>query len=255
MRAPATPNKQSAAVVSKSDTLSLASSDSQPHCQATLIDSPKVHAQLPYGLAGQSGLAMAAKGEGSKKKGWKVWPDMRQSKAESGSKRQHPRTSDEEDSERQVENPVNDQEHESEDQTEGDEAHKWKVKRVKELYQTHQPQKLKNVKQYLTKYRANLMQLIWAMEAKYERHIDKSKEPAALEETVEHNLKCKQSQWQSQMTPVSLRGCLQEDPCCAKGGPFYLQRISRCGFRSEFRQSWLVVRTPPRDHSCAYSVG
>eukprot|EP00971_Amphidinium_carterae_P238158 4728251-Amphidinium_carterae.1 len=150
MSAAATPHKQSAAVESKCDMLWLASSASQSHCQATLLDSPKMHTQLPYGLDGQSGLAMAAKGEEIKKRGWKVWPDRRQGKGESGSRRHCPRNSDEEESERQVENPEHDQEHESEAQTEGDEAHEWKVRRVKELYQTHQPQKLINVKQYLT---------------------------------------------------------------------------------------------------------
>eukprot|EP00971_Amphidinium_carterae_P238159 4728252-Amphidinium_carterae.1 len=112
MSAAATPHKQSAAVESKCDMLSLSSSASQSHCQATQLDSPKMHTQLPYGLVGQSGLAMAAKGEETKKRGWKVWPDRRQAKGESGSKRQCPKNSDEEESERQAENPEDDQEHE-----------------------------------------------------------------------------------------------------------------------------------------------
>eukprot|EP00971_Amphidinium_carterae_P138321 2740661-Amphidinium_carterae.2 len=122
----ATPYEQSTGFVSHCDTLSIASSALQSHCQATLLDSPKIHAQLPYGLGCQSGLAMAAKGEETKKKGWTVWPDRRQAKLESGSKRQCPRHSDEEESERQVENRDDEQEQESEVPLEEDEAHEWK---------------------------------------------------------------------------------------------------------------------------------
>eukprot|EP00971_Amphidinium_carterae_P061792 1223855-Amphidinium_carterae.1 len=135
---------------------------------------------------------------------------------ESGSKRQCPRNSDEEESERQVENPEDDQEHESEAQTEGDEAHEWKVRRVKELYQTHQPQKLVNVKQYLTKYRANLMQLIWAMESKYEGHLERSKDPAALEETVRPQPKV-------QAKPVAVADDTSEPEALPTGGPMLRQ--------------------------------
>eukprot|EP00971_Amphidinium_carterae_P342586 6481943-Amphidinium_carterae.1 len=83
--AAAFPIKRCSAEVVMSDTLSIASSDSQQQCQATRIDSPKMHAQLPYGFLGLSGLAMASKAGRTSKKGWKVWPDRRQPKVESGS--------------------------------------------------------------------------------------------------------------------------------------------------------------------------
>eukprot|EP00971_Amphidinium_carterae_P218128 4330082-Amphidinium_carterae.1 len=69
---------------------------------------------------------MAGKAERTTKKGWKVWPDRRQPKVESGSQRNDPRISDEEESERQEDCREDDLEQASDDHMEEDEAHKWK---------------------------------------------------------------------------------------------------------------------------------
>eukprot|EP00971_Amphidinium_carterae_P192748 3825005-Amphidinium_carterae.1 len=182
------PSMQLLEDVSSCDTAPHESSAAKMHCQATLLDSPTMQAQLPYGFRGQNGLAMAANVEEIKKRGWKVWADRKGAKAEGASRGQSPRNSDEHGSERQVEIDLEeDLEQESEAWSGADEAHQWKVSRVKELYTLHQPTKMVNIQQYLTKYRSNLMQLIWAMEAnfKYEGHKERSSDPAAKDATDE----------------------------------------------------------------------
>eukprot|EP00971_Amphidinium_carterae_P165219 3275065-Amphidinium_carterae.3 len=101
------PSSQLLEDVSSCDTDPQESSATKQQCQSTLLDSPTIQAQLPYGFRGQNELAMAANVEEIKKRGWKVWPDRRSAKAESASKGQSPRNSDEEDSERQEQMKLN----------------------------------------------------------------------------------------------------------------------------------------------------
>eukprot|EP00971_Amphidinium_carterae_P272595 5410484-Amphidinium_carterae.1 len=70
---------------------------------------------------------------------------------------------------------------------------------------------------YLNKYRANLMQLIWAMEAKYEGHLEKSKDPESTEETLRPQPKV-------QAKPVVGMEEASEPEALPAGGPLLRQR-------------------------------
>eukprot|EP00971_Amphidinium_carterae_P191968 3809048-Amphidinium_carterae.1 len=61
------------------------------------------------------------------------------------------------------------------------------------------------------------MQLIWAMEAKYEGHLEKSKDPSAVEETVRPQPKV-------QAKPIAVAEDASEPEALPSGGPMLRQR-------------------------------